>query len=171
MQGAPQDEPRDGIQVRCGDLAPEPHRFQGNRPASGEGIEHPGRASSERIANLLSKPRQLGRRFTAPVENAADRLFLLAALALLLDDIARDSSQQVLAAVAPGVVEQRREQHRSTGRERSAGRPDVQGGYVAVANVLLVNGIDRSFLQRKRGLDQSAGRAAFAHRRCSRRAA
>ena len=47
---------------------------------------------------------------------------------------------------------------------RAAGGPDVQGGDMAVANVLLVHRVDRRLPQGKRGLDQAPRHAVIAHR-------
>ena len=164
VQGAPQDEPRNGVDVRCGYLAPEPHGFEGNRSAPRERIEHLGRAPAERLANFLSKPRQLGRRLAAPTKNTAGRLFLLAPLCRLLDGTAANPKQQFPAAIAPGIVEQRRQQHRTARGKGPPRRPDMQRGDVAVADVLLVHRVDGRLLQRKPRLDQAAAGAPITHR-------
>ena len=47
VQSAAQDEPRHRIEVRRDHLAAEPHRFEGDRAATRERIQHPGRPSAE----------------------------------------------------------------------------------------------------------------------------
>ena len=155
VQGAAQDEPRDGVDVRRGGLAPEPHGFEGDGPAPREGVEDPGRAPSERRADLLPKPRQLGGGLAPPMEDPAGRLLLLPPPGRLPGDAPADPMQQLPAAVASGVVEQGRQQHRPARGEGPPRRPDVQGGDVPVAHVLFVHRVDGDLLEGEGGLDES----------------
>ena len=168
VQGAAQDEPRDGVDVRRGGLAPEPHGFEGDGPAPREGVEDPGRPPAERRADLLPEPRQLGGGLAPPMEDPAGRLLLLPPPGRLPRDVPPDPMQQRPAAVASGVVEQGRQQHRPARGQGPPRRPDMQGGDVPVAHVLLVHGVDGRLLERKPRLDQAAVVTAVTHRPCSR---
>ena len=164
VQGAAQDEPGDGVDVRRGDLASEPHGLQGDGAAPREGVEDLGRAPAERRANLLPEAGQIGGELASPMEDPAGRLLLLAPPGRLPGDAPADPKQQLPAAVAPGIVEQGRQQHRPARGEGPPRRPDVQGGDVAVAHVLLVHRVDGRLLQRKRRFDQAAAVTAVTHR-------
>ena len=156
VQGAAQDEPRHGIQIRGGDLTTQPHRFQRDRSAAGERIEHLGSATIERLANSVPQLAKLVARLPSPVQHAPHGLFPVAALGLLRDDIAANAPDQFVASTPIArIVQQRRQQDRPTRRKRSPGRPDVQRRDMPVPDVLLVDGIERRLLERKRGLDQT----------------
>ena len=52
VERATQDEPRHWVDVRRHRLAPEPHRFQRNRPAARERVQHPRHPPPERLPDL-----------------------------------------------------------------------------------------------------------------------
>src|SRR5438132_11698936 len=61
-----QDEPGDGVDVDCSDFTSEAHRFERDRAAAGERIEHARRASSISLADFIAKELQIGARFAPP---------------------------------------------------------------------------------------------------------
>ena len=164
FKGALEDEPRHRIDVHGGHLAAQTNRFKGNGAAPGERVQHPGRPSAVGLANLRSKPLQISSVLTAPMENPARRLLL---------DLLREPAVYPLAPHlldhTPGhtlqnraspfritwVGEKRRDQRSPARRKRPPRRPDVQGRDMPVPHVLLMHGVQRGLLQRKRDLNQA----------------
>ena len=158
MKRAAQDEPRHRVDVRRHRLAPEPHRFQRNRPAPRERVEHPRGPSPERLPDLLPEPRKLPAVLAPPVEDPAPSLLLhpLAAGARRFDHPPRHPLQQLPTRVpAARIRQQRRQQRRPTRRQRPPRRPDVQRRDVPVPDVLLVDGVEGDLLQRESCLDEA----------------
>ena len=158
VEGAAEDEPRHRIDVRRHRLAPEPHRFQRDRPAARERVQHPRRPPSERLTDLRPEPRKLPTVLAPPMEDPAPGLLLhaLAAGARRLHHLPRHPRQQLPSSrPVTRVRQQRRQQRRPARRQRPPRRPDVQRRDVPVPHVLLVHRVQRHLLQRKRRLDQS----------------
>ena len=164
FEGALEDEPGHRVDVHGHHLAPETHRFQGNGTAAGEGVQHLGCLPTVRLADLGAKPLQVRAALPPPVEDAAVRLLLhpldhaaVHALALgPLDEAAGHALQDLLALTGfAGIGKEGRDQRGPAGGQRSARRPDVQGGDVPVAHVLLVHGVEGDLLQREGGLDEA----------------
>lgn len=66
------------------------------------------------------------------------------------------SEQFVAFLLVLRIAEQRRQQRRAAGRQRAAGRPDMQGGDMPVPDVLLVDGVQGDLLQWEGGFDEAA---------------
>src|SRR5207302_7624397 len=85
FERALQNEPGDGIDVDRSDFTSEAHRFEWDRAAAGERIEHARRASSISLADFIAEELKIGARFASPMQDSAYRL-----LAFNLDAIAGD---------------------------------------------------------------------------------
>ncbi|MGO9799929.1 MAG: hypothetical protein ACLPQ0_10750 [Candidatus Binatus sp.] len=95
FQRALEKEPRDRVDVDCGDFASEPHRFERNSAAASEGIEHARGAPAVGFANLVAEILEVGVGFASPMQDAADGLLALDvnrfARNLFLLDLGNDS--------------------------------------------------------------------------------
>ena len=159
VERAAEDEPRHRIDVRRHRLAPEPHRFQRDRPAPRERVQHPWRPPPERLPDLRPEPRKLPAVLASPMEDSAPGLLLhaIAAGTRRLHHLPRHPRQQLPSSrPVARVRQQRRQQRRPARRQRPPRRPDVQRRDVPVPHVLLVHRIQRHLLQRKRRFDESS---------------
>ena len=142
------------------------HRLQRNRAPAREGIEHPGRTPAEGVTNLRPEPLDVRPLLPLPVQNPALRLappprhrpaadpFVIDRL----DDIARHPPVDRLPLPrAPGVGQQRPDQGRPARRQRPPRRPDVERRDVPVADVLLVDRVERHLFQGERDLNGALG--------------
>src|SRR5579885_2385442 len=98
------------------------------------------------------------------MEDAADGLLALDFDALAADvflfNFANDTPADTLDEPAPlfgvaGIGQQGRYKRRAARRKRPPRRPDMERRYMPVPYVLLVHGIQRRLLKRKRALDES----------------
>ena len=83
FEGALEDEPGDRVDIDRGYFASKAHRFERDRAAAGEWIEHARGAAPVRLADFLTDGLKVRTRLASPMENAADGL-----LALDLDRLA-----------------------------------------------------------------------------------
>ena len=187
VQGATQDEPRHRVEIGGHDFAAEPHRFERDGTATGEGVEDTGGSAAERLVDLLAKaekrmklpafalrsvplPIALRVLFTAtpriakalppPMQNPTPRRLpdLFARLVGLRHHLPRHPQQQLPPLLGiHGRWQEGREQRGPARRQRPPRRPDVQRGDVAVANVLFVDRVEGDLLQGEGGLDEAAG--------------
>ena len=95
----------------------------------------------------------------APLRPLLDRLDRLAADLLLLDlgdDLPADLLQQFLPLLRRARIgQQRGDQRRPARRQRPPRRPDVQRRDVPVADVLLVDRVERRLLEREGDFDEA----------------
>ena len=166
FEGALEDEPGHRVDVHGRHLAAEAHRFERNRAAAREGVQHLGRPAAVCLADLVAKPFEVRPFLPPPVQDAALGLLLdpldhaaVHPLALgLPDDPSGHAFKQCLPLLGTARVrEERRDQGRPASGQGPARRPDVQGGDVSVAHVLLVHGVEGDLLQREGGLDEAFG--------------
>jgi hypothetical protein len=134
------DKDGDGVVVEGVGFAAQAQRFEGNGPATGEAIEHPRSTSAKGFAEKLA----------GFLKGLAPRSFTGNGFpgSKLLDE-----PEQFVAAV--GVIGQKcRQGHRTGSGQWFAGPPDVQRGYVPVANVLFPHRFFGNLAQRKIHFDQ-----------------
>ena len=160
VERAAKDEPRDRVQVRGEGLAPQPHCLQRNRPAARKRVQHARCPPAERGLDLLAEPLQLRPVLPSPVQDAARGLLELRVLAAVLQTFRDQSASDAGAEPPPGLVvawisQQRAQNHRAAGSQWSPRGPDVQGGQVAVPNVLLVNRVQRDLGEGQGGFGEA----------------
>ena len=140
------------------------HRLQRDRAAPGERVQHLGRPPPVGLADLIAEPLQIRPVLPSPVQDAADRLLLHLLHRSpvhpppldLLHHPPRHSLQDRLALLSVARVRQQRRNQRSPrSRQRPARRPDVKGGDVAVADVLLVDGVEGGLFEGGRRLQSN----------------
>lgn len=123
--------------------------LQRDRPAAAERVEHRGRVAVAGGHDLRpGRLQNLAVGAVLPLHQVfddAEQPFSL----LLLGLFGREP-----VGMGGGVVDQRGEQHRPAGGERTAGPPQVQRGWMAVADRLLPGGLPIDGLQRQGDLDQ-----------------
>src|SRR5581483_3868231 len=77
FERALEDEPGDRVDVDRGDFASQAHRFERDRAAAGERVEHARGASAVGFADFVAEELKIGAGFASPMENAADGLLAL----------------------------------------------------------------------------------------------
>jgi hypothetical protein len=70
-------EPGDRADIDRGDFESKTHRFERDRAAAGERIEHARGAPAISLANFISKELDVGTGLTSPMEDATDGLLPL----------------------------------------------------------------------------------------------
>src|SRR5690606_6376798 len=148
-----------------GHLTAQPHRLQRNGPATSKRIQHARRAAAIGLADFLPEPLQIRARLPPPAQHTAfglPRLDLLdpaiGHLLLfggLLQHTAQAPEQVVALFLVTRVGQQRGDQSRTAGSERSARGPDVQRGDMAMAHILLMHRVNGGLLERESDLDQA----------------
>ena len=122
FERALEDEPGDRVDIDRRDFASKAHRFERDRAAAGERIEHARDASAVGFADFVAEKLQVGVGFASPMEDAADGLLALDFDALAGDvflfDFRDDAPADALDEPAPlfgvaGIGQQRRDQRRA----------------------------------------------------------
>ncbi|MBT9143921.1 MAG: hypothetical protein DDT29_02335 [Dehalococcoidia bacterium] len=76
LQGALEDEPGHRVYVYSGNLAAQAHRLQGDGPAPGEGVKHPGCSPAVSLLDFLTEELQVRTILSPPMKDATLCLLL-----------------------------------------------------------------------------------------------
>jgi hypothetical protein len=135
LQGALEDEPGHRVDIDRRHIAAQAHRFQGDRAATGERVQHLGGTAAIGLADLLPEPVQIRSRLAPPVQDPAfglpgvdllhppvEHLLFLGGLLQRPTQAPQDGVTLLLVA---GIRQQRGDERCARCRQRPAGGPDV----------------------------------------------